>query len=55
MSDKCGAPDCEHGEEYLQCNMCLRKTWGALVGEECNMTQPNGKKCSGTFKSTNAK
>ena len=32
-----------------ECDMCHRKSWEA-TDDLCNMTQPSGEKCKGTFK-----
>jgi hypothetical protein len=34
---------------YLQCSKCGRKTYSGMVNSNCNMLQPSGKKCDGTF------
>lgn len=35
---------------HLECSKCGRKTYSGTVNSICDMPQPNGNKCDGTFK-----
>lgn len=38
-------------DPFLICTDCRRKSQASKSGDKCNMTQPNGSRCHGTFKS----